>query len=37
MSALRPINHHLLTARLGALPATRRHKVCEALDALVDC
>ena len=34
---LQPINRHLLTQRVGALPVTRRHEVCRALDALADC
>jgi mRNA interferase MazF len=34
---LQPINRHLLTTRIGALSATRRHELCGALDALADC
>lgn len=34
---LQPINQHLLTQRIGALPEPRRHEVCAALDALADC
>jgi mRNA interferase MazF len=34
---LQPVNRHLLTERVGRLPATRRHEVCHALDALADC
>jgi mRNA interferase MazF len=34
---LQPINRHLLTERVGALPAARRHELCGALDALADC
>ncbi len=34
---LQPVNRHLLTERVGALPATRRSEVCRALDALADC
>jgi len=34
---LQPINRHLLTTRIGTLPAARRHEVCRALDALADC
>jgi mRNA interferase MazF len=34
---LQPINRHLLTERIGTLPADRRHELCGALDALADC
>jgi mRNA interferase MazF len=34
---LQPINRMLLTERVGALPAARRHELCGALDALADC
>jgi mRNA interferase MazF len=34
---LQPINRHLLTTRVGALPAARRRELCAALDALADC
>jgi mRNA interferase MazF len=34
---LQPINRHLLTERIGALPMTRRREICHALDALADC
>jgi mRNA interferase MazF len=34
---LQPVNRHLLTQRVGALSAARRHEVCRALDALADC
>lgn len=34
---LQPVNRHLLTERLGALPPSRRAEVCRALDALADC
>ena len=34
---LQPVNRHLLTDRLGALATPRRHELCSALDALVDC
>ncbi|MBS1869196.1 MAG: type II toxin-antitoxin system PemK/MazF family toxin [Actinobacteria bacterium] len=34
---LQPVNRRLLTARIGALSAARRHEVCDALDALADC
>lgn len=34
---LQPINRHLLTQRVGALPSSRRQEVCRALDALADC
>jgi mRNA interferase MazF len=34
---LQPVNRHLLTQRVGALGAPRRHEVCRALDALADC
>ncbi len=34
---LQPINRHVLTARIGALPVARRHELCAALDALADC
>lgn len=34
---LQPINRHLLTERIGALPVSRRPEVCHALDALADC
>lgn len=34
---LQPVNRHLLTERMGALHASRRHEVCDALDALADC
>lgn len=34
---LQPIDRQLLTERIGALAVTRRHEVCNALDALADC
>lgn len=34
---LQPVNRRLLTARIGALSATRRRELCDALDALLDC
>lgn len=34
---LQPVNGHLLTERVGGLPATRRGELCHALDALADC
>lgn len=34
---LQPVNRRLLHERAGALPASRRHEVCAALDALADC
>ncbi|HKG03276.1 MAG TPA: type II toxin-antitoxin system PemK/MazF family toxin [Conexibacter sp.] len=34
---LQPVNRNLLTERIGALRATRRREVCDALDALADC
>jgi mRNA interferase MazF len=34
---VQPVNRRLLTARVGALSASRRREVCEALDALADC
>lgn len=34
---VQPINRHLLTQRLGALPAPRRGDFCRALHALADC
>lgn len=34
---LQPINRRLLTEQIGALHASRRHELCDALDALADC
>jgi len=34
---VQPIDRRLLTERIGALPGSRRHEVCHALDALADC
>lgn len=34
---LQPVNRHLLTQRVGGLPATRRDELCHALGALADC
>lgn len=34
---LQPVNRHLLRERAGALAASRRHEICDALDALADC
>ena len=34
---LQPVNRHLLTQRVGALPVPRRGEVCRALAALADC
>ena len=34
---VQPINRHLLTERIAALEAPRRHEICEALEALADC
>lgn len=34
---VQPIDRGLLTTRIGALAATRRHELCAALDALADC
>ena len=34
---VQPIDRRLLTERIGALAASRRHEVGHALDALADC
>lgn len=34
---LQPVDRHLLTDCVGALPAARRPEVCRALDALANC
>jgi mRNA interferase MazF len=34
---VQPINRHLLTQRLGQVPAARRGDLCRALNALADC
>jgi len=34
---LQPVNRHLLTERVGALPNDRASEVCRALASLADC
>lgn len=34
---VQPINRHVLIERVGALAGSRRHEICDALDALADC